>query len=140
MTDSERTVDPETAEQEFERWIEAMDIDTDPASMDEDDKASFQNQKRVITRAMEYGRLIINEEGEAVFTPVSVDVDGGAITFAEPTGADKMAVDKHKQGQSVHQAYAAMGSVTKQPPKLFAKMKQRDLRVCEAVFALLFTG
>ena len=89
---------------------------------------------------MQAGRLMVNEDGEAVFTPKTIEVDSGSITFHEPAGSDKMAIDKHKQGQRVHQMYAAMGSNTGQPPKQFAKMKQRDLKVCEAVFALLFTG
>jgi len=133
-------VDRETAEREFARFCDAMDIDNDTGAMDQEDADSFAQQRRNIVRAMERGKLVINEDGEAVISPDSVAVNGGSITFHEPTGADKMEIDKHRQGQNMHAMYAAMGSATKQPSKVYANMKQRDLKVCEAVFALLFMG
>lgn len=134
------TVDPETAMQEFDRFIDAMDIDGDLDAMDDEDEDSFKRQRRVITRAIEQGRMVINEKGEAIYSPLSVSVADGKITFHEPIGADKMEVDRFKQGQGMHQTYAAMAAATKQPSKVYAKMRQRDLKVCEAVFALLFMG
>ena len=36
----------EVAEQEFNRFVEAMDLDVNLADMDEDDKKGFEQQKR----------------------------------------------------------------------------------------------
>lgn len=138
----EYVVDKETAEAEFRRFCHAMDIDDDTNDMDEEDAESFRHQKKQVVRAIRKGTLSFNNNGEAVYAPVSekVQVLDGQIVFHEPTGADKMEVDKHKEGQNAHKMYAMLASVTKQPQKVYANMNQRDLKVCEALFALLFMG
>ena len=135
MTDYK--VDQETAELEFERFLEAMDIDADTKAMSEEDRAGFEGQKQTIVMAIRKGRLHVNENGEPVFTPSTVDIDGGTLTFYEPSGASYMAMDTKKKGQDVGKMFAMMSDMTKQPAKVFANMKQRDLKVCQAV-AVLF--
>lgn len=134
---TEYKVDRETAEQEFDRFLDAMDIDGDTAGMTDEDRQGFDGQKQTIVSAIRKGRLYINENGEPVFTPSTVEIDGGVITFYEPSGASYMAMDSKKKGHDVAKMYAMMADMTKQPAKVFAKMKQRDLKVCQAV-AVLF--
>ena len=124
----------EVCEQEFERFLTAMDLDVDRAGMDEDDRKSLASAQRIITRAMESGNLVINEAGEPVYTPQIGDTS--AITFHEPMGATYMAMDTKKQGQNVGKLYASMADCTHQPAARFAKMANRDVKVCQAIVGL----
>lgn len=126
----------EVAEQEFERFAEAMDLDFDTSNMSEEDEKSFNDQKAKVVKAVCEGHLVFNENGEPVYTPKS---GADAITFYEPTGASLMAMDQRKKGQDVGKMYAMMGEMCKVHPKTFSKMRQRDLKVCLAL-ATLFLG
>lgn len=131
-------VDKDTALAEFERFADAMDLDLEPAGMDEEDAKSFESQKRLIIRTMQKGDLVVNEAGEPEFTPSRSD-DKKTITFYEPTGATMQAMDRRKASQDVSKTYAAMADMTKQDASRFSKLKYADLKVCLAVFTL-YTG
>jgi len=132
----ENLIPKEMAEADFDRFIEAMDLDVDPAFMDDEDRTAFEKQKRRIIKAMMIGTLIINDNGEAVYTPHRSDIKD-PITFHERTGASLMAMDNKKKNQDVAKTYAVMGSMTKTHPGVFSKLKGTDIKVCEAIFALL---
>lgn len=123
---------PEVLDAEFMRFIAAMDIDIDPKGLDDDDKKSLEACKRVVIRALESGKLVVNEAGEPVFTPAS----GAPITFAEPTGAVFMARDKKKEGHDVAKMFATMAELTHQQPGVFATMPGREVKVCLAITQL----
>lgn len=136
MTD-EYKVDAQTAESEVDRFLEAMDIDADRQGMDEDSRSGYDNARATLVRAIRRGHLVINDEGEPVYTPRTVDT--GPITFREPTGATFMEMDRKKSGQDVGKLMAIMAGMTSQPSKTFANMKKRDFSVCQAV-TTLFLG
>lgn len=131
-------VDKDTAQSEFERFAETMDLDLEPAGMDDEDAKSFASQKNLVIRAMQKGDLVINESGEPEFTP-SRSADAKTITFYEPTGATMQAMDRRKASQDVSKTYAAMADMTRQDAKRFSQLKYADLKVCLAVFTL-YTG
>lgn len=123
---------------EFDRFAEQMDLDLDPASMDEDDLAGFTKQKNRILKALQNGSLIINDAGEAVYTPKNPRSNyDKPITFHERTGASLMAMDGKKKGHDMAKTYAIMGDMCKVHPNTFAGLAGIDVKVCEAVFALL---
>ncbi len=131
-------VDPETAAADFDRFAEMMDLDLDMSGMDADDLTAFNKQKRRIVTAIERGSLVINEEGEAVYTPSNKkSAHTDAITFHERTGASLMAMDGKKKGHDVAKTYAMMGDMCKLPPKVFAGLVGTDVKTCEAIFAVL---
>ena len=128
----------EVAESEFERFVDEMDLDLDTSKMDTEDLAGFEKMKRRILRAMTRGALIINENGEPVFTPQR-PASGykEAITFHERTGASIMAMDGKKKGHDAARMYAMMADMCKVAPGTFAKIVGEDIKVCEAIFTLL---
>jgi len=123
----------EMAEQEFDRFIEAMDIEADPLEMDDEDKEQFKKQKSLVVARIMAGNVIIDDVGQPVYT---VHGDGEPITFYEPTGASLMAMDRKKKAEDIGKLYATMADMTKQPIKRFAGMKYRDLKVCIAITSL----
>lgn len=133
-----QVIDAVTAEQEFERFADAMDLDIDPAGMDDDDRAGFERQKRRVIRAIQNGSLIFNDDGEAVYTPQNTKSrHKDPITFHERTGASLMAMDGKKKNQEVSKTYAVMASMCEVHPRVFAGMVGADAKVCEAIFLLL---
>lgn len=127
-------VSAEVAEAEFERFVEAMDLDVDPKGMDDEDRASFTSAKRRFVAAVQAGRLTVDEKGRPVFTPSMGTTD--PITFNEPTGASLMAMDQKKRGHEIGKLFAAIADMTGQPVVRFSKMAKRDLNVCIAIGGL----
>lgn len=125
----------EMAEAEFSRFAYMMDLDIEPDSLDEEDRRGFETHKRRIVNSIISGAMVVNEAGEPVFTPQRVS-DAKPITFREPTGAALMAMDRKKKNEDMGKMFATMASVTGEPSKTFAAMKQPDLRVCIAVVSL----
>lgn len=126
---------PEVAEQEFKRFADSMALDVDVSAMDDEDRKGFEQQKRLIVRAICHGGLVINDNGEPVYT-TSRGKDPVTVCFHEPEGAVLMAMDRKGQKENVGKMYVTMGEMTKQPAKVFANMKMADLKVCMAIFTL----
>lgn len=136
MNEEQPTVAAEAAEQEFARFVEAMDLDIDPEGMDDEDRRSFEREKRIFLREVGRGRLVVDEAGQPVFTPS----EGEPITFHEPDGAALMEMDKVKAGKTVKQGNLVLAAITKKPAARFARMKMRDLKVCQAIMNFLIGG
>ena len=134
----ENKINTEMAEQEFDRFVEEMDIDINVDKLDVEDKTAFDKHKDRIIRAIEQGHLVINDNGEAVYTPHRPKSKyKEAITFHERTGASLMAMDGHKKGRDMAKTYAVMGDMCGLPQKTFAGLSGTDVKICEALFALL---
>lgn len=138
MKEEQQVVATDVAEEEFDRFCEAMDLDVDPKGMDDEDKKSFNDARRKLVRAIELGRLAIDEKGQPVYTPYESALKT-PITFREPTGASLMAMDHKKKNHDVSKMFATMADMSGQPITRFASMLKRDLNVCLAV-TNLFMG
>lgn len=128
----------EVAEADFDRFIESSGIYINIEKMGKEDRESFEEQRGRIVRAIESGALVVNEDGEPVFTPQRSG-DVGPLTFHEPTGASLMAMDKKKKDEDVGKMYATMADMAGTSAKTFSQLKMADLKVCMAV-ATLFLG
>ncbi len=128
----------EVAEAEFDRFAESMDLDVDTSKLDAEDLTSFNKIKDRIIRAMQRGALVINDNGEAVYTPQRPNSKHkDAITFHERTGASLMAMDGKKKGHDVAKTYAILADMCRVHPSTFAGLAGQDIKVCEGLFALL---
>lgn len=132
----EYVVDEQTAEKEFDRFGNLMDLDFDTPAMNEEDAQNFNQQKGVFIRAVRRGLLSVDDEGQPVYE-LSGSVNGiDKITFYEPTGADFRQQDKRKKNEMTARMHTIMASFTKTPEQVYAKMKNRDLKVCQAITTL----
>jgi hypothetical protein len=127
---------PEAAEAEFARWVSAMGLvrKLDTSRLNDEDAKSLADQKRLLLDAIEDGHLVVNDNGEFVYTPCVGD--RSPLTFFEPTGASLMATDQVKSAALVQKQFNMLGAVTGTSAKRFALMKQRDLNVCLSILAL----
>lgn len=128
----------EVAENEYDRFLEAMDIDIDEAKLDAEDLTQYQKQRGKILKAIVAGDLVVNENGEAVYTPSHKESKyTEALTFHERTGASLMAMDGKKKNYDVAKTYAIMGDMCRVHPGVFSKLAGRDIKISEALFSLL---
>jgi len=129
---SKTVVDKETAERDFDSFIEKMDIDIE---MSDEDKKSFDEQKDKIVKAIQQGSLVVEENGEMTFTPQR-SKDKDPIRFYEPTGATLSAMDTRKKDEDVSKTYAAMADMTHTSASTFSKMAIKDVKLCMVIFTL----
>lgn len=130
----------EPAEVEFERFAELWDL-AKPDLMSEEDRTSF-NERRVtlVTKIMD-GRITIDDEGALTFTPRFTQIESiEALVFNVPGGNAYGNWDKFKERQSVAKLNSFMGSMTGQPPAIFAKFDTRDLKICHAITTLFLAS
>lgn len=128
----------EVAQQEFNDFIDAMDIDFDKSVMDAEDKAGAEKLERRLLRAIRNGSLVFNDDGEAVYTPThSRSKHKDPITFRERTGATLKATDNKKKNTDAAKGYAMMGDITGLHSGVFSSLVGIDIKVCESIFALL---
>jgi len=131
-------ISKEVAEQEFDKWVEAMDLDLDTSEMDAEDLTGFNGQKKKIMTAIQRGALTFNDDGEAVYTAQNDKSNHKEpITFHERTGASIMAMDGKKKGHDAAKMYAVLADMCKVHPKVFAQFVGVDVKVSEAIFSLL---
>lgn len=131
---SESKITQEVADAEFNRFVEAMDLDVSPDGMDADDRKGFEKAKRTFVNAVLDGSLVVDEKGQPVFKPKLEG--GGAITFPEPKGSALMAMDQKKKDHVVAKSFATLAEITGEPQGRFALMPNRDLKVCTSVMLL----
>lgn len=136
-TQTEDKISAEVAEDEFERFAVGMDLDVDPAGLDEEDKKSLADSKRRFIRAVRTGQLVVNDNCEPVLSPTG---GGKPIVFHEPRGAALMATDQKKKGHDMARTFAVMGAMTNESPSRFSELANRDLKICTAIFALFMGG
>lgn len=127
-------VDEETAEQEFERFAEAMDLHFDERGMDDEDRKGFRESKSRFLLAVRKGSLVVNDSGEPVY---KLSGSGRELTFHEPTGATLVSADQRKAGHDVAKMFTMIAEITRTPPETFAKLPNRDIRIIQSVALLL---
>lgn len=137
----EPSVSEDVALSEFNRFCETMDLDVAEARMDAGDLKSFKEARHILVRAIMAGSLVVDDKGQPVYTPKTAHpaLDGGTITFYEPTGASFMSMDTKKREEEVAKTFGIMASMTHLPEHVFSKMPQRDLKVCRTI-VMLFLG
>ena len=129
----------EVAETDFNRFIEAWDIDDNTDAMSGEDKESFDQQKNRILTQIEKGSATVDEEGNISYE-LRYPRDGTmTLNFKVPSGAAYISMDSYKDRQNIHKMFGFMASMTKTHSKVFSKMDARDAKFCMGV-ALLFLG
>lgn len=130
-------IDIETAEVEFQRFVDAMHLDVDTESMDADDAKSFRPLKKKIIKALCNGSLVINEQGEPIYTPVNSD-NNEPIQFYKMDGSQLMTPSSNGSDQNqMKKLFSIMQSITKKPTGYFSKLAVNpDVKICMAITTL----
>ena len=135
-TQIEPICDKETATLEFERWLDANGLEFYPDEMDLEDAEGFNKQKNLFVRKVMEGALVVNEDGTVTYNYVDKDGSPKELTFYEPEGSHHMSMDRAKKGQDIAKKNILMGAITKTSADKFAKMRSRDLKICDMLLML----
>lgn len=128
----------DVANQEFERWAFAMDIELNDPDRDVKKVKDDKRQRRLLVSAIQFGAMVINENGEAVYTACrSGSKYKDPITFHEKKGSTLLASDQRQEGQDIAKMYAMMADMAKVPVSAFVNMVGKDLNCCVAIAAFL---
>ncbi len=136
MTEQEPVIVREQAEAEFDNFTRMMALKFDTEKMDAEDRTAFDKIYERIIDAIMDNHLVINGEGEPVYTPWRTKGFESAITFHEPDGGDISQMDKKKAGQDMNKMYAIAASMTRQSSSVFAKLTGEDYKVCMGIVNL----
>lgn len=121
----------EVAEADFERFCENLAAYSDaPDLKDEEDRKSFVENKNRFVAAVMNGSLVVADDGNATYTP---SIGGAPLTFREPTAAQLLAVDRHKQSHGMAKQIAMIASFSGKTEQEIGKLPMRDIRVLNAV-------
>ncbi len=110
-------MDLETAEAEFEQWTESWEIDTDTATMEEQDYDDFRTSQRRIINIIRRGRFEFNQEEDCVY--YTTKATGEKLRIEQPAGDGYINTDKYKEGKNVHKNHAVFAQMTNRPPAYF---------------------
>ena len=142
---NENKIDEETVEQDWQKFCEEWDIDTNEDEMDEEERNGFKNLRRQIKRSMKKGRLVYNA-GDESFTYKFVKPieghgeDGQKINFHRPAGTAYLAIDKYKDNQSSHKLQGIIAICMKKPPKFVSNFDGIDLKVFAGIINLFLSS
>ena len=126
-------VSREVAQDEFSRWAQYMDFETEHS--DPDLRSAFEKNRSLMIKGICSGKVLVSEKGNEV----TLVTEGEDILFREPTGATLSAMNKvmNRQNSEIAGLYAAMAEVTHTSPKVFAEMNLKDCKYANAVGSLM---
>jgi len=118
----------EVAEAEFERLCVLRRIDTDPADWNTEEVESFAKIRRALVKAIQAGTLVIQENGNASYTPPVPEAK--TLTFRRATGASFMSSDGVAKGKDVAKMSAIITEMTGCAPGDPSKLEAPDFSFC----------
>lgn len=133
-------INDKNAEEEFNTFANLWDIDTDLSDMSDEDQKEFDNQRRKIIRAIKKGRLSVTKEGIIIYKlqfPLGDNIT--ELRLSRPKGASYINMDRYKEREAVHKAFAVIGDMCGQPVKIISSIDAIDLKPIMAV-TTLFLG
>lgn len=119
----------EVAEAEYQRVVDALDLERDPASETKEETARIEETKAAICRAICDGTFEVDDKGRIV-----AFLGGETITFNHPTGSTFMAIDKRTG--DIARGVAVLQDISRKSDGFFAKLPMREFKLCLKVVAL----
>lgn len=133
----EEKMDIPTAEQEFQRFVDAHYIDMGTEFLDDNDRRDLNFHKRILVKAILRGDLEIDEHGKAIYTP-QTGRDTSALKVRPINGAMLMATDKKKFTAMEEKDFVLLAGMTGTDVKWFSRMEYNpDLLTLKAILELL---
>lgn len=142
MNENKYKIDKETAEDEFERFCDGWEIDTDTSDMTEEDVTGFNAQKNHFVKAVQKNRLSVNDDGTLsyTFSDFSEKKAGETINIRQPKGAAYMEMDNFKEQQGVRKTFSVLSGMTGKSVGYFSGVDGVDLKPLQAVIILFLAG
>jgi len=121
---------------EFERMAELRDIDLDEDDLDAEELSELKRLKKKVVKAIASNVISIDDDGQITIT-MRKSSHINSVTFKVRDGASILAMDKHKESQTMHKLFSMMACLTGTAVPTFSKMVDPDLGLCVSVMKLL---
>ena len=129
------------AEHEFNRFINAWDIDPDTGAMSVDDKSTFDSQKGRIVKDLCRGRATLDEDARFTYKLQYPKKDGALTELVfDIARGNKAVMDGFKDREMMKKTAAYIGSLTGQPVQTFLNLDPRDQKFAEALVVLFLAS
>lgn len=141
--EAKTTMSEELALEEVKRWAELNDIDISGAGVGADGKQEFDAIVPRLVRAVQQGRLAVNDDGDFEYTVSARSPEGFAgetITLTAPNGAAYMALDKFKDEQGVHRTLALASAMTGKDIAWFGRLHNSDYKIVVYIVSFFIAG
>lgn len=136
-------VPAEVAEQDFDRMLEAFELELEAPDDSDEDKADKKDTKTKIVGFIQSGKVTIDDEClptvHLSIPTKSGEEDVSSVKFHEPTGATLLVIDKHKRNQRIGSMFAMLSDMTGLPAVFFSRLKMRDFKAVQEI-GQLFLG
>jgi hypothetical protein len=131
----------EQAEQEFDVFCEAWNIDNEYETMTEDDQTGFLRLRRSILRDIRKGKATVSEDGVKINLTLLKSVgDLTDVTIKIPEGVSYLDADKYKPGQGIHRLHAFISAASGLNPKILSRMSAVDVKFLHNVATLFLAS
>lgn len=119
-------------------WAKGMGLSHkfDERDLFPEEVSALRKSKKSLIAAIVEGNLVLDDEGQFVFTPWPVGSDAklGTLVFREPDVA--MLKEARKERNSVQGQVNYIAKITQKDQIVLGKMKQRNMAVCDAIVGL----
>jgi len=125
------TMSEELAEAEIRRWAEMHDIDLTTQDANGEEVFDAVGVRKLV-KAIQQGRLVVNDEGNLDYTISKNSPEGIAgekITIKPATAASYMAMDTYSDAQSVHRTLAVAAGMTGKTVNWLGKLANYDYKI-----------
>ena len=140
MEKPKQKISREVAEQEFIKFCDSWNIDTDEEDFDDEERQDYKTQKRKIIRAIRDGRLYLLEDNELLEYKLKKPVNElQKLTIKRPDGPAFLSMDKYKERESVHKTFSLIAGMCGENPKLLSRVLDGiDILTLMGINALFF--
>jgi len=134
IVENKTTVTEEIAEQDFERMLKAARVKWDLYRQISGTRDADNDKALIISEIMD-GRISVNESGFPTVHTES-EIQPEIKIFRRSTRADKLMIDRCKEGHNVQAQDAVMGVFLKVAPTVLQKLDDVDYRNVEVLWSL----
>lgn len=130
----------EVAEAEFERFIDAWEIDADVDTMSLEDAKSFEQQKRKIIIQLKRGRARVTENGDILYELKKPVGRVSEITLTYGHGASYWDMDKARGEKYIAKLNHYICDAIGQANSVLLKMSSIDVKFIYGVYGLFLNS
>lgn len=140
MDEKKYVLTEELANEEFEKWAEAMDIDVEESGgEDKDGDSLLRSGKKSVVKALMRGSMVLNDDGNLEYTLSShnrAELCGEKLVLGMPP-ASVYAFGKGNAGEAI---FAFVSGMTGKDKGFLSKISYADFKVLQAVAGLFLKG
>jgi len=124
------------AEEEFDRFADAWELDTDVATMAEEDADSFRTAKRRVIQKIMSKTAVVDENGDLIYKLRKKIGSLKEVKLSIPAWGAWTDMDRGRKDKNMMKFTHYIANAIGQPAPLLTKMDGRDAKFIQGVYSL----